>query len=131
MRVLTTEVDDISKLQEEMRVRKPLPIGRSQFIEWSDRIIQGAQVEGKKESLRFALAAMIMHLGPTEAFKEDGYFILALRKSASNQTAHHLMSEIKELQEHRSAEATALKEATPHLGIVEDVLENPELPPAS
>lgn len=98
--------EDLSQLDEELKKRKALPIGKTEFDEWSDRIIKGAMIEADPLSLKFALASMLMHLGPTEAFREDGYFILALRKGAVNQTAHAIMTEIKDAQK-KQAEATA------------------------
>lgn len=130
MKLVNTEDLSVPGLTIQMKEKRPLPIGRSQFMDWSDRIIQGALVEADKESLRFSLAAMLMHLGPTEAFREDGYFILSLRKAAVNQTAHAVMTELKEEQDKKKklAEATALK-----LGAIDDVgvLENKEVQGAS
>jgi len=99
--------------------KQPLPIGRKEFEEWSDRIINAAVVQATPQSLKFSLAAMLMHLAPTEAFKEDAYFILSLRKAAINQTAHAMMEEIKENQK-KTAEATApTLEAVDGPGILE------------
>lgn len=103
MKLVDSSLDDIKALTEKMKERQPLPIGRTQFEEWSDRIISGAMVEATTDSLKFSLASMLMHLGPTEAIKEDGYFILSLRKAAVNQTAYSVMEELKKKQ----AEATA------------------------
>lgn len=123
MKINTREDLSVGDMTKEMLDRKPLPIGKTQFIEWSDRIIAGAMVGATHESQRFALAAMLMHIGPTEAFREDAFFILQLRKSAVNETAHAMMTELKEEQENKrkQAEATA-----PILGVVSDggVLEN-------
>lgn len=103
MKLKNTEDLDVGDLTDQMKEKRPLPIGRRQFEEWSDRIISGALVDATTESLKFSLAAMLMHLGPTEAFREDGFFILSLRKAAVNQTAHAMMEELKKKQ----AEATA------------------------
>jgi hypothetical protein len=110
----------VGDIKDALLEKQALPIGREQFKEWSGRIIKGAMVEATTESLQFSLAAMLMHLGPTEAFREDGFFILQLRKAAVNQTAHSMMEELKEAQEakRKLAEATA-----PKSGVV-DVLEN-------
>lgn len=108
-------------MQADMLERKALPIGKTQFMEWSDRIIKGSLIDATSDSLRFSLAAMILHLAPTEAFKEDAYFILSLRKAAVNQTAHSLMTELKEEQEKKRAEETASNSG------VTNVLENKEV----
>lgn len=96
----------------------PLPMGRAEFEEWSDRIISGAIIQGAEglivpggtgddvRSLKFALASMIMHLGPCESHKPDAYFIHALRKGACNQVAHAVIMEYKTEQK---AKEDALK----------------------
>jgi hypothetical protein len=124
MKIVNKEDLAVGDFKEMMLEKQPLPIGKTQFIEWSDRIIEGAHVDASRESLQFSLAAMLMHLGPTEAYREDAFFILQLRKAAVNQTAHAIMTEIKESQEkNKLAEDTANK----LLGIVSGgVLENKE-----
>lgn len=117
MKVNTREDLAVGDMQGALLERQALPIGKTQFKEWSDRIIQAACVEASERSLKFSLASMIMHLGSTEAFKEDAYFVLALRKAASNQTAHAMLEDIKQEQEaeKKLAEATA-----PNLQVVGD-----------
>lgn len=121
MKIVNKEDLSVGDITQAMLAKQALPIGRTQFMEWSDRIIASALVEADTESLRFSLAAMLMHLGPTEAFREDAFFILQLRKAAVNQTAHTIMTELKEAQDKKKlAEATA-----PTLGVVDGgVLEN-------
>ena len=93
-----------------------MPIGKTQALEWSDRIIAGAAVDADKETQRFALMGMLMQIAPTEAFKEDAYFMLALRAAAVKQTAHLMAQELKKDHEAKQklAEATA-----PSLGVVD------------
>lgn len=109
-------VGDITK---DMLERRPLPIGRAQFMEWSDRIIKGSLVEAEPESLRFVLAERLQHIYPTEAFKEDAYFILQLRTIAVKETAFQMFCEIKKDREAKlkPAEATALE--LPQLGAIQ------------
>lgn len=117
------EVGDITK---DMCERRPLPIGRTQFEEWCKRIIVGAAVEASEESQRFILAERLQHIAPTEAFKEDAYFILQLRTVAVKETAFNMFQEIKRLREERKkAEDTAPKK----LEVVRDgaVLENEQV----
>lgn len=88
----TTEV-----ITEQMLEPRPLPMGREEFEVWSERILSGTLIPCEdKQSMKFALASMILHLGPTESHKPDAYFIHSLRKVACNQVAHVLMNEIKE-----------------------------------
>lgn len=107
MKLLNKEDLAVGDMTKAMLERRALPIGKTEFMKWSDRIIVGAMVDASVESQRFSLAAMLMHLGPTEAFREDAFFILQLRKAAVNQTAHAVMEELKEDQKKKLAEATA------------------------
>ena len=100
---------------DQMLEPRPLPMGRKEFEEWSDRIISGALISGGDEdpiafirSKKFALAEMIMHLGPTESHKPDAYFIHSLRKAAVNQVA---WSFIDEVQKAKAAKLAAEKKA--------------------
>lgn len=87
---------------------RPLPLGRLEFEEWSDRIINGAAIPGATtESLKFALAEMVLHVKPTESFVSDGYFIHCLRKGAANQVAHTIFQEIKEKQKNGAPKVLA------------------------
>lgn len=83
-------------ISEQLQEKRSLPMGRTEFEEWSDRIIGGAGVQATVVSQKFALANMILHLGPHEAFKEDGYFINQLRKYAANEVAHAIAVELKQ-----------------------------------
>ena len=127
IKVKEADVIEIGNIKKEMMEKRPLPIGKKQFEEWSDRIIAGAEVEASPRSLKFSLASMILHnLSATESFKEDAYFIHCLRKAASNQTAHYIMEVIKDEQiaEKKQAEETAKK----HLTVVSDgVLEDKDV----
>lgn len=101
---------------EQMQEPRPLPLGRKEFTEWSDRIIAGAMLKcGSDESMedfiesqKFALADMIMHLGPAESHKPDAHFIHYLRKVACNQVAHTMKVELqKELKAKVAAKEAA------------------------
>src|ERR1035438_6271822 len=96
MKVKEADIIEIGDIKKEMMEKRPLPIGKKQFEEWSDRIIAGAMVDASPRSLKFSLASMLLHnLSSTESFKEDAYFIHCLRKAAANQTAHFIMETIK------------------------------------
>lgn len=93
----------IGTIRDQMNEMRALPVGQKEFIEWSDRIISGALIPCESpESLRAALAAMIMQLGPTESHKPDAYFIHALKKAAANEVAHANFQAIKKAREERS-----------------------------
>jgi len=96
---------------QQMNEPRPLPMGVTEFKEWTDRIISGALIPtSDKDSLVAALAAMLMNLGPTEDHKPDAYFIHALRKAATNEVAHAMFQEIKKKKQDEAAQAeTSLK----------------------
>lgn len=107
MKIVNKEELAVGDMNEDRLERKALPIGKTQFFQWADRIIDGAAVEGERDSLRNALAGMLMQIGPTEAFREDAYFMLALRTAAVKQTGHYMHLEFKEAREKKLAEASA------------------------
>lgn len=111
---------------DQMNEPRPLPMGRCEFDEWSDRLISGALLPGDHigvggtfeeaqqrhakgqifiESQKFALANMLMHLGPTESHKPDAFFIHSLRKFAVNQVADAVRKELHEAAKARTAAA--------------------------
>lgn len=95
MKLRNDETTPVTEISGQMLERRPLPLGKTAFKEWSDRIISGSIIDADVESQRFALANMLLHLGPQESHKEDAYFIHSLRKVAINQVAHNMANEIK------------------------------------
>lgn len=99
---------------DQMLEPRPLPMGRTEYEEWSNRIISGSLVPHDKEqaqvfieSQKFALAGMLMHIGPTESHKPDAHFIHGLRVSAIKQVAHTMLMELNEAKNKRLAEKEA------------------------
>lgn len=95
---------------DQLNEARPLPMGKTDFEEWSNRIISGALLpclEDSKEvfieSQKFALANMIMHLGPIESHKPDAFFIHSLRKVAINQVADSIRVELRNAAKARTA----------------------------
>lgn len=78
----------------QMAEPRPLPMGRQEFEDWSDRIISGALVNADVVSQKYCLANLLLHLGPTEDHKPDAFFIHSLRKFAVNQVADAIRQEI-------------------------------------
>lgn len=114
---------DIDSIKENLREARPLPIGVTEFNEWSDRIIQGAMIKATDDSLKFSLAAMLLQLGQREIFKDDHYFICALRKVATDQTAQYVMSEMKKERAERILKESSNPGAvTPNSGVTNEVL---------
>ncbi len=111
--IFWTRAAKVSKIVDQMNEPRPLPMGRTEFDAWSDRIISGALVSAEKPSLKWALAEMIMHLKPTESHCADAHFIHSLRKAAANQVAYAVMEEIraerKAILAKQEAEEAAIK----------------------
>ncbi len=109
---------------DQMLEPRALPMGRHEFESWSWRIMTGALVPNEDgqpisaeglitaqndkleifaDSQRFALANMLLHLGPTESHKPDAYFIHSLRKFAVNQVADAVRVELRDRAKARTA----------------------------
>lgn len=109
---------------DQLNESRPLPQGRQEFEDWSNRIIAGAMIAGGLEdpdifieSQKFTLAGLIMHLGPTESHKPDAFFIHSLRKLAANQVAHTIGEEIRNKAKERLAKEEEEKKAKPCLEV--------------
>jgi len=99
MKLSNDENTPVDVIKSQMNEPRPLPMGRKDFDEWSERIISGSLVPGATmESQKFALASMLTHLGPTESHKPDAYYIHALRVGAIKQVAIDVLTEMKNAQ---------------------------------
>ena len=96
----------VAVISEQMNENRPLPTTRPQWDEWSERIMAGAMVGATRESQLFALANLLMHLGPTEDHKPDIFFIKSLRKFCVNQVAEEMRQELHAAKK-AEVEATA------------------------
>lgn len=72
--------------------KKRLPIGRTEFEQWSNKIIAKANFEATVESQKFTLAAMLL----TNDKIDEDFYVQKLQKAATEQTAREIMREIKE-----------------------------------
>jgi hypothetical protein len=80
----------------------------TEFKEWSDSLIETYPLPTTdKDSLIFGLSAMIMRLGPTEAYKSKYWFVLSLRAAIAKQIAGANFAEVKERQQKLHAEKAA------------------------
>ncbi len=112
MKLSNAESTPIDVISEQLKEPRPLPMGVAAFHEWSDRIISGALLPKDHEadeqtfidSQKFALADLLMHVGPTESHKSDAHFIHSLRVSAIKQIAHAMRIEIRDRAKARMAE---------------------------
>lgn len=90
-----------------------LPMGVPAFNAWSNDIMSTYDMPTQDvESIRFALASIIQHLGQTTAYKPKVYFALTLKAGAAKQVAGSIFYEIKTNQQKRLAEATAAAKAS-------------------
>ena len=117
---------------DQMNEPRPLPMGRVDFMVWSDRILAGCLIphdsdqpmEVHVDSIRYALANMLIQLGPTESHKPDAYFIHSLRKFAINQVADVLRKELYEAGKNRAAAKEAAAQGQNGRNSEHDKLEN-------
>lgn len=100
----------MSVIAEQMNEKRLLPTGRQAFEDWSDRIISGALLTADVASQKFALADMLLHLGPTVSQECDVWFISCLRKHAVNQVAVEMRKELHEQAKARLAEQEKTEE---------------------
>lgn len=87
-----------------------LPSGVSEFEAWSVDIIDLYEAPNN-DSIRFALATMILHAGAQDAYKSKHFFGISLRKSMANQVAAAVMQDLKTKQQEAIAREAAAKEA--------------------
>lgn len=77
-----------------------LPLGMTEFEAWvADFEATYDLPTTDKDSIRFALAAMIINLGPTTAYKSKYYFYLSICSGVSKQIAGSVFHEIKTRQQ--------------------------------
>lgn len=86
----------VSVIRDQMLEMRPLPMGRTEFEAWSDRIISGAMITASVTSQKWTLANMLLHIGPTECHKPDAHYIHALRVCAIKEAAHLLAKEYRD-----------------------------------
>lgn len=94
---------------------RPLPVGLTEFDAWSNRIIALSGQFADADSMKWALASNVMHLGAQNAFVSDHYFVKSMRKAAANQVASQVFQDIK-LKQQLAAEAklqTQVEATTP------------------
>lgn len=77
----------------------------TEFNEWADSIIELSGKFADEDSMKFAIATMVMHLGPQRSHVPKNHFVRSLRKTAANQVAGQVFQDIKLKQ--KLAEDTA------------------------
>ncbi len=89
----------------------PLPIGVAAHEKWVASILSMYSFPDN-DSTRFAVATMILNLGPTAGYLPKRYFGLAIRAGAAKQIASHFYVTLKEKQKAEEAAAKKQAEAT-------------------
>lgn len=91
-----------------------LPVGLSQFDPWANSIIELSGQFADLDSMKFALASQVLHLGAQRSSVPKNFFVQSMRKAAANQVASQVFQDIKQRQleaqkaVQQQAEATAL-----------------------
>ncbi len=94
----------------------PLPVGMTEFENWSNSIIELAGPIADSDSMKFVISDMIQRLGPYKASKygtmlslvPKNHFVQGLKSAAAKQIASQVFFDIKtKQQEQQKAEATA------------------------
>lgn len=88
-----------------------LPVGMAEFNTWSESIIELSGKYADEDSMKYAIATMIMNLGPQRSHVSKNFFVRSLRKAAANQVAGQVFYDIKTKQDQarKAAEETAAK----------------------
>lgn len=71
-----------------------LPIGKDVFNTWAEDIFSTFGLRDSPSN-RQTLATLVMHLGPTVAYKPKIYFALASLKSMANETAFETIQSLR------------------------------------
>lgn len=74
---------------------RPLPVGMTEFNEFATRIFEIGGKYADEDSMKFALASILIHADAKHGRLPDKYFADRLRKSAANQVASQVFQEIK------------------------------------
>lgn len=104
------EINDTLDIDKE----RPLPVGLTEFNLFANRIISLAGSYADEDSMKFALASIIIHADASKANYSDNYFLQRLRKSAANQVASQVFQDIKlkQTKAQEAAEKAKLVEVT-------------------
>lgn len=98
---------------QKLRARFPsqVPQGVEEFQTWSSSIIYLYGFPDN-DSVRFALATMIMHSGPSAAYVPKHYWATMIKAGAAKQVASQVFQDIKVRQQAAQLAAAQPAEAT-------------------
>lgn len=98
-------------------IPRALPVGMSEFETWAERILSQCGKFADEDSMKFALASILIHADARHGSLPDKYFTDRLRKSAANQVSSQVFQNIKAKQaealakqQEDTAEAKALQD---------------------
>lgn len=89
-----------------------LPVGMSEFETWSNSVVELSGKFADDDSMKFAIASQIMHLGAQKSSVPKNFFVRSLRKAAANQVASQVFQDIKIKQQEAAKAAQAADTAT-------------------
>lgn len=83
-----------------------LPRSQEEHQEWASSIIALSELEDS-ETLRHALASLIMHLSPVTTSCPKAYFVRSLQKAVVNDVAFNVLQQLKQkaIEEQRERQA--------------------------
>ena len=106
-KLINTLTTSFQKLLDFFPTR--IPQGMTDFESWCKSIIKTYGFPDN-DSVRFMFAAMILHLGQTDAYKPKRFFALSGLAAASKEIAHAKMVELKAAQDSKAlAESKAIE----------------------
>ena len=76
-----------------------LPVGLTEFELWSDSIIELTGKIADRDSMKFAIASMLIHKDASKGRVPKNSFVQGLIKSAANQVASQVFQDIKAKQQ--------------------------------
>jgi hypothetical protein len=89
-----------------------LPAGKTEMHKFMDDVIEISGKFAEVDSMKFAMASMVLRLDTTTSRVSKQYFAKALRKAAANQVVSVILNDIKEAQQAAmAAQQAALAEA--------------------
>lgn len=84
-----------------------LPVGMTEFEAWAAEIMELSGKFADETSLKFAIATMVLHAESKYGSLPKNYFVVRLRKTAANQVAGQIFTDIKAKQEEAKKAAEA------------------------
>lgn len=94
-------------------VPSAIPVGLTEYQAWAESIISLTGPIADDNSLKFAIASMVIHLDRDTAYVSKRWFVKCLRKAAANQVASAVFQDIKLKQQEALKAAQKPEETQP------------------